>query len=243
MSIVREVEKNLDGAIWHMQLAFDCQPSNIAIQEELKRLFDLRDGKHPDKIRLTRGALVRMYARGELFQQAIEEIKSALSEEPKRIDLQVFLAKMFFLSGETDEALGLCERLIVDLPYCYEINQILVSILKANGNSQKADQFANRLIELNPYQAYVNDIYSSVDQVPDEKVVIDKLENIPAASLETEWFSSIKEDWQQPIEGKSVSSPIESIPPSEPEAMVFSNPPAETNPFQENEIPQQEYLS
>lgn len=178
MSIVRELENDLDAAIWHMQMAFDSQPSNIAIQEELKRLFDLRDGTHPEKIRLTRGALVRMYARGELYQQAIDEIKSALSEEPKRLDLQVFLAKMYFFSGDQEEALAIAERLISDFPFCFELNRILVSILKNLGSGKKAETYTARLVELNPYQAFVNDIYSSEDQVPDEKVVIDKLSDV-----------------------------------------------------------------
>ena len=54
MSIIREDERNLDAAVWHMERAFDVQPSNIAVQDELKRLSGLRDGTEPAKIRLTR---------------------------------------------------------------------------------------------------------------------------------------------------------------------------------------------
>lgn len=199
MSIVREAEGNLDAAIWHMQLAFDSQPSNIAIQAELKRLFDLRDGTHPDKIRLTRGALVRMYARGELFQQAIDEIKSALTEEPRRMDLQIFLAKMYFLAGDQEEALSISERLINDLPYSFELNKILVAILHASETPKKAETFSKRLVELNPYQAYVNENYPSEDQVPDEKVVIEKLMDVSAmtAPIETNWAPDISAPWSE----------------------------------------------
>jgi tetratricopeptide (TPR) repeat protein len=210
MSIVRELENDLDAAIWHMQMAFDSQPSNIAIQEELKRLFDLRDGTHPEKIRLTRGALVRMYARGELYQQAIDEIKSALSEEPKRIDLQVFLAKMYFLSGDQEEALAIAERLISDFPFCYELNRILVSILKNLGSGKKAETYTARLVELNPYQAFVNDIYSSEDQVPDEKVVIDKLSDVASIA------SSIPTTWSEPAAQWQPSAPSKEQEPSAP---------------------------
>ena len=75
MSIIREDEKNLDAAVWHMERAFDVQPSNIAVQDELKRLLGQRDGTEPAKIRLTRGALVRMYLRGNLHTQAIAEAR------------------------------------------------------------------------------------------------------------------------------------------------------------------------
>ena len=79
MSIIREDEGNLDAAIWHMERAFEVQPSNAAIQAELQRLFGRRDGVEPPKIRLTRGALAHMYVQGELFPQAISEIRSVLA--------------------------------------------------------------------------------------------------------------------------------------------------------------------
>jgi len=66
MSIIREDEGNLDEAIWHMERAFEVQPSNGAIQEELRRLHGKRDNIEPPKVRLTRGALARMYFKGEL---------------------------------------------------------------------------------------------------------------------------------------------------------------------------------
>ena len=47
MAIVREDEGNLDAAIWHMERAFETNPSNPAIQQEMKRLISRRDGLDP----------------------------------------------------------------------------------------------------------------------------------------------------------------------------------------------------
>ena len=47
MSIIREDEGNLDEAIWHMERAFEVQPANRAIQDELRRLYGRRDGLEP----------------------------------------------------------------------------------------------------------------------------------------------------------------------------------------------------
>ena len=55
MSIINDEQNNLDAALWHMERAFEVQPSNAAIQSELQRLFGRRDGVEPPKIRLTRG--------------------------------------------------------------------------------------------------------------------------------------------------------------------------------------------
>ncbi len=83
MSIIRGEEDDLTAAIWHMERAFESQPSNQAIQDELKHLYGRRDGQEPTKIRLTRGALCRMYARGNQNRQAIAEIKSILNENSR----------------------------------------------------------------------------------------------------------------------------------------------------------------
>ena len=82
MSIIREDEGNLDAAIWHMERAFESQPYNTAIQGELRRLYGQRDGIEPAKIRMTKGALARMYAKSDLYDQAIAEIRSSLASEP-----------------------------------------------------------------------------------------------------------------------------------------------------------------
>jgi tetratricopeptide (TPR) repeat protein len=79
MSIIRDDEGKLDEAIWHMERAFEIQPSNPAIQGELRRLYGRRDGVEPPKIRLSREALANMYAQGELFNQAIAEIRGELA--------------------------------------------------------------------------------------------------------------------------------------------------------------------
>jgi tetratricopeptide (TPR) repeat protein len=39
MSIIADDQAKLDDAIWHMERAFEVQPSNAAIQAELQRLF------------------------------------------------------------------------------------------------------------------------------------------------------------------------------------------------------------
>src|SRR4030042_5845390 len=125
MSIVREDEGNLDASIWHMERAFETNPANPAIQQELRRLSGRRDGLEPHKVRLTRGALARMYAHGELFQQAITELRSALQEDPERPDLQVLLADMYWRAGQQNEAGAGSSRGLEKLPHCLEAHRLL----------------------------------------------------------------------------------------------------------------------
>ncbi|MGE5222673.1 MAG: helix-hairpin-helix domain-containing protein [Omnitrophica WOR_2 bacterium] len=174
MSIVREDEGNLDAAIWHMQRAFEVQPYNAAIQGELKRLHGRRDGLEPPKVRLTRGALARMYARGTLYQQAIGELRAALAEDAQRPDLQVLLAHMYFLSGMKIESVEMCSSLIKKLPYCLEANRILAIILPQTDRKEDSQIYQQRVASLDPYLVHASPEAASSDDVPENLVSIDK---------------------------------------------------------------------
>ena len=193
MSIIKEDENNLDAAIWHMERAFETQPSNKAVQEELRRLYSARDGVAPPKIRLTRGALVRMYVKGELYTQASAEILAALSEDPNRIDLEVILARLYFLMGQNVEATEVCSKLISRAPYCYEANIILAEILPGTTRAEDSKIFLQRTIELDPYMGFIDNSNPSASDVSDDAVMIDFVEWDPSQIQHTQvnWSDSI----------------------------------------------------
>src|SRR3990172_6554688 len=174
MSIIREDAVDLDGSIWNMERAFEAQPSNRAVQEELRRLYGKREGYAPPKVRLTRGALARMYAHGDLYNQAIGELRSALSEDAQRPDLQVLLAEMYFKLNHQAEAIEVCSKLIEKLPYCLTANRIMVDILKSSQREMEAQPYLERIEELDPYAAQVDALTLS-EQVAGESVMLEQL--------------------------------------------------------------------
>ena len=60
MSIVNDERRDLGGAIWHMERAFEINSTNSGIQGELRSLYGRRDGVEPGRIHLTRGALAHI---------------------------------------------------------------------------------------------------------------------------------------------------------------------------------------
>lgn len=199
MSIIREDEGNFDAAIFHMERAFEVQPANPAIQDELRRLFGRRDGSEPPKIRLTRGALVRMYTRGELFQQAIAEVRAALAEDPQRPDLQVLLARLYYLSGQKVQAAEVCSKLVSKLPYCYEANRILADVLPGTSRSDDAKIYQERIQALDPYIAFLQPGFTNSAEVPDAAVQIERLEYNAAAETtdQPEWTRTVGVAWDE----------------------------------------------
>jgi tetratricopeptide (TPR) repeat protein len=177
LSIIRDEENKLDDAIWHMERAFETQPSNSAIQGELQRLYGRRDGVEPPKIRMTRGALARIYVQGELYPQAISEIRGVLAEDPQRTDMQVLLALSYFKSGQKSDASDLCNQLLRRYPYCFDANRIMVDLLPATAEATESTQvYRMRIGELDPYANFVKGSIFQTADVSDASISLERLE-------------------------------------------------------------------
>jgi tetratricopeptide (TPR) repeat protein/uncharacterized protein Smg (DUF494 family) len=175
MSIIRDEENKLDDAIWHMERAFETQPSNAAIQSELQRLYGRRDGVQLPRIRMTRGALAHMYVQGELYPQAISEIKSVLKEDPGRNDMQVLLARAYYRSGLKNDAAEVASSVLRNNPYSLDANRVLVDILGAD-HPESVQAYRQRVIELDPYASQVTGSIFSSNEVPDLAVTLERFD-------------------------------------------------------------------
>lgn len=193
LSIIRDEENKLDDAIWHMERAFEAQPANAAIQGELQRLYGRRDGMEPPKIRMTRGALARIYIQGELYPQAIAEIRTVLAEDTQRSDMQVLLALSYFKSGQKSDASDICNQLLKRYPYCFDANRIMVELLPAAAGSAESTQvYRMRVGELDPYASFAKGAIFQSNDVPDASVNLERLEySGEVTSAGQEWDSSL----------------------------------------------------
>lgn len=209
MAIVREDEGNLDAAIWHMERAFETNPANPAIRQELSRLIGRRDGLEPHKIRLTRGALARQYAQGELYPQAIAELRSALMDDPDRPDLEVLLGKMYWRSAQKEEARVICEQVLEKLPYCYEACQMMAAYYQEQDEPDKATEFHRKLAALDPYTAFLETPTADPKTVDANAVRIEKSGWTPGQPLPT--IDSQQPEWVASLGVELTGEEIESV--------------------------------
>ncbi|UCF60414.1 MAG: tetratricopeptide repeat protein [Anaerolineaceae bacterium] len=220
MAIVREDEGNLDAAIWHIERAFETNPANPAIQQELRRLIGRRDGLEPHKVRMTRGALARMYAHGELYPQAIAELTSALKDDSDRPDLEALLATMYWRSSQDVEASDVCNRILDKLPHCREANRILAAILQASNKMEDAKLYHRRLAGLDPYAAFVETANIDPQTVDENMVRLRKLDWEPGKPMpavepgQPEWAASLGVDLGKEEEPEEVIVPDEAEKPA-----------------------------
>jgi len=190
MSIIRDEESKLDDAVWHMERAFETQPSNAAIQGELQRLYGRRDGVQPPRIRMTRGALAHMYVQGELYPQAISEIKGVLEEDPGRSDMQVLLALSYYRSGQKNDAADVASALLRRYPYCLDANRVLIEILGSE-RSESAQVYRQRVNELDPYAAQATGSVFQSKEVSDAAVTLEHFDwNGQPSGMQPDWGST-----------------------------------------------------
>ena len=67
-----------------------------------------------------------------------------------------------------------CNSLISKLPYCLVANRILAEILPETEHAEKAQEYKNRLAELDPYYAQLSPVAPTLEQVPDGAVTIER---------------------------------------------------------------------
>jgi tetratricopeptide (TPR) repeat protein len=221
LSIIYENEGNLDASIWHMELAYDMEPSNPVLTEELRRLFARRDGVQPPKIRMTRGALIRMYARGELYQQAISECQGVLKEDPRRLDIQLIMAQMQYILGSLLESSAVCSKILEESPYCFDANRLLIEIIPRTSQNIGVTLYKSRLEEVDPYYKFVTSPEMNSSDIPEDAIVVEFLDvdNTPVPSANSNWIKS-NFTWNEPQRNPAPGSdthPLPSLPPENPE--------------------------
>jgi tetratricopeptide (TPR) repeat protein len=211
LSIIRDEENKLDDAIWHMERAFEVQSSNAAIQSELQRLYGRRDGMEPPKVRMTRGALARIYGVGELYPQAIAEIRGVLAEDPQRVDMQVLLAYSYFKSGQRSDATDICNQLLKRYAYTFDANRIMVELLPATTGSVESTQvYRMHIAEMDPYSNFAKGSIFQTADVPDASINLERLEY---SGEEVQ----MGQDWNKSSLGFSAVAPLSSGMSSEDE--------------------------
>lgn len=213
MSFIAEVNNQLDEAVMHMEWAFEFQPTNAVIKEELKRLHLKKDGIEPQAIRLTRGALVNMYLRSSLYPQAIAELRIGLQTNPNRIDFKEQLADALLKNGEKIEAVQKAIEIIGQAPFNFTANRIVYETLPNTSDAMDTEAFHQHLIDVDPYFLYVGEKISKVEDVPDIAVGLDKYDGKkPSIDLDTiNWQAEIDKIWETPSRWSSETKLISDI--------------------------------
>ncbi len=230
LSGVAEERGDIPTAIWHLERAYEQEPNNMALQGELKRLYERRDGSTPDRIQLTPSALVRIYAKGRLYEQAVTELRNALQQAPDRVDLLLLQSDILWNNDRLVEAGEVALRVLEKLPNSIEANKLLASLWLKSGRPSDAQPFLTRLAQLDPFLTW-EIVQPDGKTLPPNAFQLARLDwdARAAAALATDvpdWVSAISNVFEAPesipLTG-GVTNWLEGVPP----APAATNAPAD----------------
>ena len=179
LGVIYDEQGAFPEAIWQLERAFELVPGNSEVRRELLRLYGQFDGIDKSRLKLTRGALGRLYSRNGLYERAIGEFHAVLRQDPELPDIRIALVEALWREGRQVEAVEICLELLDALPNCLKANLILGEIWLRGGNTESAEQRLSVARALDPENRVAQDLMGSDSPLPPEDVLIPALDAIP----------------------------------------------------------------
>ncbi len=181
LGIIHAVTGAESEAIWQMERAYELAPNNSEVRRELERLYAARNGGEKARLQLTRAGLGRLYSRNGLYERAINEFRSVLSEKPDSADVRVSLAEALWREGRRLEAVETCLDLVQVLPNCLKANLILGEIWVRGGHEDAGQEKLQVARALDPENLVAQELMGRESPLPVEDVYLLELEFPPDA--------------------------------------------------------------
>ena len=179
LGVIYDEQGAFPEAIWQLERAFELVPGNSEVRRELLRLYGQFDGIDKSRLKLTRGALGRLYSRNGLYERAIGEFHAVLRQDPELPDIRIALVEALWREGRQLEAVEICLELLDALPNCLKANLILGEIWLRGGNAESAEQRLSVARALDPENLVAQELMGSDSPLPPEDVFIPELDAIP----------------------------------------------------------------
>lgn len=189
-------QNELDNALWHMTRAFESEPGMKAVRDQLRYLYEVRDGRAPGRLHLNSAALARSYLRNGAYDVAVEEFQHEIEADPERIDLRVALAEAYWFAGHPQQAAQVAFQVLDELPLALKPHLILGAFYHRAGEMEQAETHLRIAQELDPE----NDIAIAMfgEGIPFRAIAIpiDEPENItkgtaPLGAQLPEWLRDL----------------------------------------------------
>jgi tetratricopeptide (TPR) repeat protein len=190
LAIAYKAEQLVSLATWHMERAYEIEPYNVGVQDEMRALYGSMDAESaPARLVLTRGALARLHCRSEMYGMANAGIRQILAEDDTRVDLQVLLAESLWRDDQRIDAVKVCLDILDKLPNCINANAILAEVWLLTGRENEATPYVDLLYQLTLVDGETLDLESPTGRalstavnlsIPDQ-VFIDELDEVPFA--------------------------------------------------------------
>ena len=192
MSEIAQQQEDLEAAVWYLERAFELATDNEMVAEELRRLYGQLEGRQPERLQLTQGALARLYLRGDLLSRAISEFRKLLQKHPDRIDLKVALAEALWRSGQRLQASEVCQDILEEQPYNLKANLILGEIWTDSGR-EEGERYLDRAEAVDPENQVAQELFGTTSPLPPEDPQVAPLDYEAVKEEAPAWMAEVEE--------------------------------------------------
>ncbi len=124
LSAIAEQTDQLRDAIYYLERAIEMRPDMSDIRTRLASMYQ-RTAKDDQYLQMTRVGLGRLFVRGRMFEQAIDEFQKLRAIHPERLDIVVALAESLWRNGDEQAAHDVCMQAVIDAPQLLKANFII----------------------------------------------------------------------------------------------------------------------
>jgi tetratricopeptide (TPR) repeat protein len=157
-ALISERMEDLDTALDCYQQAYELSRGNSHIRQEFNQLSER--ARQPGFM-FSRAGLARLYMRGDLLPQAIQEWEVILATTPDRLDARTGLLEAYWREGLYEQTEQLAIHLLEDIPGCIKALLLLAHITSSR-NIHQARELVQRARALDPDLTIAQELFADI---------------------------------------------------------------------------------
>ncbi|KAB8144934.1 tetratricopeptide repeat protein [Chloroflexia bacterium SDU3-3] len=150
LGISYERQGKLDRAVLEFEQAWEIRQDMTELRTQLQRLYTEAWGKEHAQVGISKAGLARLYAKGHMLPQAINEFRQVITEQPARQDAKVALAEALWRDGQENEAIAQSKDILAQRPESLKANLLLGYIYLAQGKPD-GQRYWDTALQIDPY--------------------------------------------------------------------------------------------
>ncbi|HEY0753681.1 MAG TPA: tetratricopeptide repeat protein [Ktedonobacteraceae bacterium] len=199
-ALISERTSDIDTALDCYQQAYELSRGNTSIRQEFNQL-SARVGQQ--EFMFSRAGLARLYMRGDLLTQAIQEWEAVLALNPDRLDARLGLMETYWREGTYERAEQEAMKLLEEVPTCLKALLFLAHIASIS-NTPRARDLLIRAQALDPELTMAQELFADLSASQPNDPFLELLKKDPIL-LEN----------GRPVSAKNASAPLPQPAPAQ----------------------------
>jgi tetratricopeptide (TPR) repeat protein len=157
-ALISEQMSDYDTALDCYQQAYELSRGNGQIRQEFNQLSTKVGQPH---FMFSRAGLARLYMRGDLLLQAIQEWETVLNATPDRLDARLGLLETLWREGLNERVEQTAKQILQDVPTCLKAI-LLLAYTSYSHNPAQARELIRQAEALDPELIMAQDLFSDL---------------------------------------------------------------------------------